>query len=184
MFPEGLSKIITCLDEARAQGLLQDYALIGGLAVSIWGEPRATRDLDFAVAIGSGSPQSLAAFLEGSYRPSEPDDPLRGVVSAFVQVGREPIPVQLVFLPEEFSEMVFDGVERVPLMGCAVPVVAWDKLVLLKLYAGGPQDLLDAKQIVEARCPSREVLATVAALAGKVGLAEEWARLVRRAQMM
>ena len=34
----------------EAQGI--DYMLIGGLAVGIWVEPRATVDIDFLVAIG------------------------------------------------------------------------------------------------------------------------------------
>lgn len=77
MFQEALTEILSRLETARNRGLLQAYALIGGFAVSAWGVPRATQDIDFAVAIGSANPQALATFLGGRFEAGEPDDPLR-----------------------------------------------------------------------------------------------------------
>jgi hypothetical protein len=47
------------------------------------------------------------------------------------------------------------------------------------LYAGGPQDLLDAQQILAVRQPSPDERHAVAALADKVGLAAAWQALLR-----
>ncbi|HLZ35809.1 MAG TPA: hypothetical protein VKP13_17540 [Nitrospira sp.] len=41
------------LDDAKARLLLDQYALIDGFAVSAWGLPRATQDVDSALALGS-----------------------------------------------------------------------------------------------------------------------------------
>lgn len=45
------------------------------------------------------------------------------------------------------------GVARATQLGCSVPVVNWQALVLLKLFAGGPIDLQDARSIVAVRKP-------------------------------
>ena len=50
-------------------------------------------------------------------------------------------------------------------------------LVLLKLYAGGPQDLLDARQILNVKQPSMAELQEIAKLAGTLGILEEWSAL-------
>jgi hypothetical protein len=180
MFQEALHDIVSRLVAARTQGLLEQFALIGGLAVSVWAEPRATRDLDFAVALQAGSPQSLADFLHGTYRAGDPGDPLRGVITASSGMDERTIPVQLIFLPRSLSTVVFERMHDVKVLDCVVPVVGWEPLVLLKLYAGGPRDLLDAKQIYAAQSPGAAAMAAVTALAKRAGLSEEWDQFRRR----
>ena len=183
MFQESLDDIVPRLEEARSLGLLEHYALIGGLAVSFWAEPRATQDLDFAVAVGRRSPHSLATFLHGTYRPGEPDDPLQGVVLTSGGKDEHAVPVQLVFLPRLLSDLVLEEIHTAMLLGCSVPVVAWERLVLLKLYAGGPRDLLDAKQILDTQSPNAAALAALDALAQRADLTDEWEQFLRRAGM-
>lgn len=65
MLQEALTEILSPLEAAQNRRLLQAYALIGGFAVSAWGMPRATNDIDFAVAIVAADPQALPIFLEG-----------------------------------------------------------------------------------------------------------------------
>jgi hypothetical protein len=59
-----------------------------------------------------------------------------------------------------------------------VPVVSWQILVLLKLYAGGPQDLADAKTILAVRRPKPEEIKEMSSLATKVGLTHDLRRLL------
>lgn len=63
--------------------------------------------------------------------------------------------------------------ETLSVLECLVPVVNWQALVLLKLYAGGPVDLQDARDIVAIRQPSPTELADLAAQAEALGVAEE-----------
>ncbi|MDF2459974.1 MAG: hypothetical protein K0S79_2390 [Nitrospira sp.] len=58
-----------------------------------------------------------------------------------------------------------------------MPVVTWESLVLLKIYAGGPQDLLDARQILKVRQPSETELARISNLAERLRIQEEWTEL-------
>jgi hypothetical protein len=180
VFAQALTEIVRRLDDAKARHLLEQYALIGGFAVSAWGVPRATHDVDFALALGSSDTAALARHLHAEFEPGEPDDPLRGTFRTSVPVDDFSIPIQLVLLPPEWNVIIFHGIEPLSVFGCEVPVVSWQALILLKLYAGGPQDLLDAHQILAIRQPTAAERQAVAALAGKVGLLPAWQRLIAR----
>ena len=52
--------------------------------------------------------------------------------------------------------------------------MSWQILVLLKLYAGGPQDLLDVQQILKVRRPQPDDLLQIAETAESLGILEEW----------
>lgn len=180
MFAQALTEIVRRLDDAKSRHLLDQYALIGGFAVSAWGIPRATHDVDFAVALGSSDAAALARHLRAEFQPGESDDPLRGVFRTSVTVDDLSVPIQLVLLPQAWSDIIFHNVESLSIAGCMVGVVSWQALILLKLYAGGPQDLLDAEQILAVRQPTPAERQAVAALAGKVGLLAAWQALIAR----
>ncbi len=182
MFQQALADILSRLETARTRGLLQAYALIGGFAVSAWGVPRATQDIDFAVAIGSADPQALATFLDGRYEAGDTDDPLRGVVHTSIQVGLGSVSVQLIFFTAALTDMTFRHVETLSVLDRAVPVVAWQVLVLLKLYAGGPQDKLDARQILSVKDPQAVDLEKITKMAESLGILQDWTILLSRHQ--
>lgn len=180
MFAQALTEIVRRLDDAKAQHLVEQYALIGGFAVSAWGVPRATHDVDFALALGSSDTATLGRHLRAEFEPGGPDDPLRGVYRTSVTVDDFSIPIQLVLLPPVWNAIIFQDVESLPIVGCTVRVVSWQALILLKLYAGGPQDLLDAEQILAVRQPRQAERRAVAALAAKLGLLPTWQSLRAR----
>ena len=180
MFQVALTEVLSRLETAKRQGLLSGYALIGGFAVSAWGVPRATQDFDFAIAIGQADPQALATCIGGRYQAGEPDDPLRGVVTVFIKVGDAPVALQLVCLPCPLTELVFRHVERLSILECSVPVVSWQVLIILKLYAGGPHDVLDVHQVLTVRRPQAKDLQDIASMAETVGVLSEWADVCKK----
>lgn len=173
MFQEALNKIIGHLEQAQRKRLLQSYALIGGFAVSAWGVARATQDIDLAVALGTSEPKALAAHLGATYQPGDMDDPLRGVFRLILKCERQDVPIQLIVLQPKWADVAFKGVESLKVLGCAVPVVNWQALVLMKLYAGGPIDLQDARSIVAVRKPNAADRKSLIAQADVMGLARE-----------
>jgi hypothetical protein len=174
VFQEALAEILSRLKTAQSRGLLSGYALIGGFAVSAWGIPRATQDIDFAIAIDQGDPQALATFVGGRYQAGEPDDPLRGVVTVSIEVEHEPISLQLVSLPPLLTELAFRHIETLSVLEHSVPVVSWQVLIILKLYAGGPHDLLDVHQILKVRRPQAKDVQDIESMAEVVGVLSEW----------
>lgn len=160
--------------------MVQAYALIGGFAVSAWGVPRATHDIDFVVAVGSSDPKALATFLGGRYEAGGPDDPLRGVIHASIEVESEAVALQLIIFSSPLTEVIFRHIQTLTIINRAVPVVSWQILVLLKLYAGGPQDLLDVQQILKVRRPQPDDLLQIAETAESLGILEEWTAFFSR----
>jgi hypothetical protein len=178
VFAQALTEIVRRLDEAKGRRLLDRYALIGGFAVAAWGVPRATHDLDFALALGAADPAALSRNLSAEFKPGDVEDPLRGVFQTTMTIEGVSIPIQLIVLPAVWNAIIFRGIETLPVFGCTVPVVSWQSLILLKLYAGGPQDLLDAQQILAVRQPSPAETQAVSALADAVGLSAAWQALL------
>lgn len=173
MFQEVLNQIIGRLDRARENRLIHAYALVGGFAVSAWGVARATQDIDLAVALGTSEPKALAAHLGATYEPGDADDPLRGVFRLVIESEGGEVPVQLLVLPPKWADEVFGGIEPVKVLSCTVPVVNWQSLVLMKLYAGGPVDLQDARGIIAVQQPSTADRQSLIARADVLGLSQE-----------
>lgn len=173
MFSEILSQIIIRLEQARKDGLLQAYALIGGFAVSAWGVSRATQDIDLAVALGTSEHRELAAHLSAAYEAGDADDPLQGVFHLTIEYKGQGVPVQLIVLRPKWTDVVFKGIETLKVLGSTVPVVNWQALVLMKLYAGGPVDVQDARSILAVRNPGIGDRKRLIAQADGLGIGQE-----------
>ena len=186
MFREALKIVLDRLQAARSKGLVDSYVLIGGLAVSAWGIPRATQDLDFAIGLGTSRPDALAVEMRGRYQAGGDDDPLRGVIDGHVEGSGGAVRFQLIMLPDRLVRHVFESIAPMVVMDCHVPVVSWQGLVLvlLKLYGWGPQDQVDAEQILRVQRPTGEQLHVLAQQAQQLDLAEEWASLTRRIESL
>jgi len=119
-------------------------------------------------------PQALATFVGGRYQAGEPDDPLLGVATVSIEVEHELISLQLVSLPPPLTELAFKHIETLSVLECSVPVVSWPVLIILKLYAGGPHDLLDVHQILKVRQPQAKDLQDIESMAQVMGVLSEW----------
>lgn len=131
----------------------------------------------FAIAIDQADPKAVATFIGGRYQADEPDDPLRGVVAPSIEVEHEPISLQMVCFPSLLTELVFRHVETISVLKCSVPVVSWPVLIILKLYAGGPHDLLDVHQILKVRRPQANDVQEIESMAQVAGVLTEWRNL-------
>ena len=79
-----------------------------------------------------------------------------------------------------WTSIIIDGIVILSVLGCSVPVISWEGLILLKLYAGGPQDLLDAQHILTVRQPSEDEIEKLSQLAVQVDLLGAFRDLVDR----
>lgn len=126
------------------------FALIGAAAMAVHGVSRSTRDLDLLVV----TPECLSAAYWESLRVQgigvdikrgDADDPLAGVVR--LKVDAEP-PLDLVVGKSAWQTGVLSRATEVAVEGVPVPVADSPDLILLKLYAGGPQDAWDVEQLL------------------------------------
>ncbi len=143
---------------ARVSAVLEThgapYAMIGAAALAAHGVTRATADLDLLTAdarcLDAGWWASLATG--GStvdVRRGDAGDPLAGVVRVSTAAGDE-APVDVMAGRARWQEGVVACALRTTVEGANVPIVRAEDLVLLKLYAGGPQDAWDVDQLLDA----------------------------------
>jgi hypothetical protein len=125
-------------------------ALIGGVALAVHGITRYTQDADLLSADGRVLADAFWEVLrkEGArveVRRGDDDDPLRGVVRLTADGER---PVDVVVGRSAWHEQVLSRRRILRVAGEDLPVVDPADLVLLKLEAGGPQDLLDVRLLL------------------------------------
>jgi len=66
--------------------------------------------------------------------------------------------IQLIVLPKNWEAIAFEDLQLINLMGTDLPIIGWEQLVLLKLYAGSDMDLYDVKRIIDTQEPGQRSL--------------------------
>jgi len=141
---------MTLLD--RVTRLLTDcqvsHALIGAAALAARGLARSTFDIDLLTADRRVLDRALWTPLEADgvaidIRTGDPADPLGGVVRLTADGER---PVDLILGRHGWQARAVSRADRLP---DGPPVVTAADLILLKLYAGGTQDLWDVRALLE-----------------------------------
>jgi hypothetical protein len=132
-----------------------DALVIGALALAAHNYPRATDDLDLAIAVAPSELGRLAARFEAEgwsadVRTPDPSDPLGGVVD--VRAPGADL-VQVVNFDNSpaggFPRLVRDALPRaLPLGEGALRVVDLPMLIAFKLYAGGSKSALDVLELL------------------------------------
>jgi predicted nucleotidyltransferase len=148
---EGFS---AALGNARSEGKIRGYALIGGLAVSARSTPRATKDVDFLVS-------AEKPFFEKEYPPviramryrcevikGDPADPVGEMIRVYDRDDDTGL-VDIIRVHWNWQLDVIERAESVTVGGVEVPVARAEDLVVLKLKAGGTQDLVDVEELLK-----------------------------------
>jgi len=135
---------------ARLAGEEIPFALIGAAAMALHGVSRATADVDLltldrrclASGFWVGLETDRARF---AVHRGDESDPLAGVVR-FEAPGERA--VDLVVGRSAWQAPLVAAAPRLPVGELELPVLDPVGLILLKLYAGGPQDAWDIEQLL------------------------------------
>jgi len=135
------------------------YAIIGGLAVQRWGQPRLTRDVDLTILVPPGREESVARDLVAAFPPR-----LADAVEFAVEHRVLPINVpggseaDISFGLPGYEESLIDRARPYDLGdGRAVRLCSAEDLIVHKALAGRPQDLMDIEGIVVRQGTSVDV---------------------------
>jgi len=131
------------------------YLVVGAYAVSIYAQPRATKDLDILVKADAENAKAVFAAL------AQFGAPLEGLTFAdfaepgpFFRIGRDPVGVDLLtaIAGVEFDAAWPRRVEAVidPANGLKANFISRTDLMAAKLASGRPQDLADVDAIRKA----------------------------------
>lgn len=116
-----------------------DFALVGGLAVSVRAEPRLTRDVDVAVSVSddSAAEEIVRNLAARGYRPDLVQEHERGRLATVRLTNPEsPIVTDLLFASSGIEPEVVAGAEVLEVLpGFEIPVATIGHLIALKLLA-------------------------------------------------
>lgn len=128
--------------------------------MAVHGVTRGTRDLDILTlapeCLSSSTWTTLDASIGAYIQRGDTEDPLGGVVRFTVE-GQQP--VDLVVGKSGWQRDILARAQVSEIDGVRVPVATAFDLILLKLYAGGPQDAWDIEQLLEVAA-DRDALET------------------------
>ena len=128
-----------------------DYAVIGAFALSVYGAVRGTMDVDAVVFASLRQLKNLAkafdrAGFSSELRRGDPDDPIPAML---VLRDAHENRVELLGGLRGMDPQVFARTIEVPLMGVNLRIVGREDFIAMKCFAGGPQDILDARSAYE-----------------------------------
>ncbi len=140
------------------------YAFMGALGAIAWGRPRATTDLDLVVVCDGGQFRKLSdALLAAGFErgkgvgSADPSDPLDDI--AIFWAGANPaVRVDLFIAKLDFEREVVASALEARLFGVSVKVARPEAMLVYKLLAGRPKDLIDVESILESRALAKQVI--------------------------
>lgn len=153
-----MKDLLDCLDELSQ--LLEaekiEYVVMGGMAVRVYGIPRATYDLDFTITIPRDQLPRLYDLMEAKGY-TVPESYRRGwvdvvaempLVKCRVYLSGQGIDLDFFLAESEFQKCVMQRKRREQVNGCTVWIVSPEDLILLKLIANRTRDLADIKDVL------------------------------------
>ena len=151
MFSQDFKELLSAFNEHRVK-----YLIIGGYAVAVHAQPRATKDLDLFIQPSVENAKAVFAALAkfgaplGDLRPQDLIDP-----NVFFRMGTPP---QMVELLPRISGVAFDQAweHRIEAVidertGLKAFVISADDLIANKTAFGRPYDLADADAVQTAQ---------------------------------
>lgn len=163
MLLQKLNQAVDILSALREDGRISGFALVGGLAVSAWSPPRATMDVDLLVLVESNNVNHLVkalcdAGMNAELRRGGVNDPVPCLIRADS--------LDIIVATKKYEAEAIEQSIPVTIAGKAIPVASPEFLIILKLKAGGPRDLLDVQELLASNLVDRELLAELAARYG------------------
>lgn len=126
------------------------YAIIGGMAVQWWGEPRLTKDVDLTVAAPLDDPESFIRQVADAFAPRIEDAVAFARRNRIILVQASngcPLDISM-GLPGYEEEVMERAVEIELEPGKEVRLCSAEDLIIHKAVAGRPQDVRDIEGIV------------------------------------
>ena len=175
-FPTGLLEVLRGLMAWFEEGGIRGV-VIGGVAASLLGRPRVTRDVDALVLVEEGQWGSfLAGGAQFGFLPRRPDA-LRFARKSRVLLARHQatgIDVDIVLGALPLEQETVSRAQAVKVSGVAVSVPTPEDLIIMKAFANRPRDVADIESLLDShpRVDLRRVRRWVGELAATVEMPE------------
>jgi predicted nucleotidyltransferase len=129
-----------------------EYAVIGALAASIHGVVRASMDADVLLSVGKHEADTLESVFKAVGFHTEMtrgdfDDPIPGLLKVNDSYGNR---VDLLLGLRGVEPKAFSRLVEVPFQGNTLKFVGREDFIAMKVFAGGPMDIVDATRAISA----------------------------------
>lgn len=127
--------------------------VIGGVAASILGRPRATRDVDAVILLDQGEWETfLAAGARFGFRPRRPDSLALAKQARIFLVRHEAsgIDADIALGALPFEHEAIDRAVWIEVGGVRIPLPSPEDLIVMKAVARRSRDLADIEAILDA----------------------------------
>jgi predicted nucleotidyltransferase len=131
----------------RAHGI--SYAVIGGIANAVRGEPRATHDADLKVLVKGMTISQFRALVEARFKPYR--RPWLGRAESALIISIEVAPdmvVDMLVAVLPYEEQAIRRAELIEIEGLLLSICTAEDLIIHKAIADRPKDWLDIEKIL------------------------------------
>lgn len=147
-----------------------DYAVIGAIAASVHGAVRASMDADVVLSLAVQRAADLARECEAAGFRTELtrgdfDDPIPGLLRLSDAYGNR---VDLLIGLRGMEPEAFSRAVSIPFRGDVLKFIGREDFIAMKVFAGGPMDIVDAKRALAAGDGSLD-MELLRRIAGKYG---------------
>lgn len=153
------AKLLAALGKVFSRKRLRWY-LFGAQAAIYYGRPRLTEDVDVTVEVSRERVGDLIAALgEAGFKPRVTDPAAFAAKASVIPFFHKPtrMPLDLVIAGDGLEREFLDRARRVVFAGATVRMLTPEDLVITKVLAGRPQDLLDVEGVLDAQKGSLDV---------------------------
>ncbi len=136
--------VVDFLDESKIQ-----YLIIGGLAVSVIGEPRMTNDIDIIVSIKKQNIQHILKNAKKCGWTVNIDRELQRIKeTGTFRLNSEFFHLDVIIASTLLEEKAFARAQKIKLGNRIASFPSPEDLILFKIIVGRDKDILDARSIV------------------------------------
>ncbi|MEW6455170.1 MAG: nucleotidyl transferase AbiEii/AbiGii toxin family protein [Acidobacteriota bacterium] len=151
---ESFQRIVKLLNNLTQEKIIKNFALVGGLAVSSWTVPRATKDIDFLVhlteQLNKKNIDLLNKRIQKEFHKTEVMmDNLLGMYVIRIDDGVTII--DLIIASKNWHEKILDDLTQVnsSIFGTQINIAKPEGLIVMKMKGSSPQDIIDVKNLYE-----------------------------------
>jgi len=140
---------------ARKENL--DIAFMGGMAVSAWGNPRATYDINCLLGVASGEFEKFMAAMKKEGFQCDEKNIMRAIGGlsfvTLVYPGKKQggIHVDVFLAGQGFATSVLSRKKKIKIWDSEIPLISPEDLILYKLIARREKDLEDVQDVLVAQ---------------------------------
>lgn len=148
--PEDFKDFIKFLNEHKVR-----YLLVGGWAVGIYGNPRATKDIDFLIAIDDENIERLQKAMYKFGAPTVKNKVFQEKGNIF-RMGRSPVQIDII---NEASGICFEDCYKrkkiIKVKNLGISTISKEDLIKNKKASGRYRDLADVEGFEQAKRGAR-----------------------------